>query len=88
MESIISKMAKLSVEGDKKKKLGAYYKNLKKNKTFWKVPERNEFVVSDEFDKKYMFLKALKCTDDSSVLVCSQCMNTEAISKVNISQDF
>ena len=33
MEFIISKMAKLSVEGDKQKKLGAYYKNLKKIKS-------------------------------------------------------
>ena len=59
MESIISIMAKLSVEEDRQKKLGAYYKNLKKNKNFWKAPERNKFLVSDEFDKKILNYNAI-----------------------------
>ena len=80
MESVISKISNLSLGGDKRKTLGSYYVKLKQNKTFWKVEERNEFLVMDENNKLSIFLKSIICKDGKCAVICTQCMDFTSLS--------
>ena len=62
MESLVTQLASLTFEVDKRTQLGAYYRSLKIYVEYWRIKERNELVLlNDETNNKYMFLKVLEC---------------------------